>query len=138
MLSADEDKGSPIFGGVLIIMNIGEETELPSEYQELVSEMHKDSVAKGFMVVHTFERGVDPLPWFFEDIDGHTFPCPASHCGRHEFDFSESPEDRKIELKKMAQEVAKRYNVRLTQAHFTFAGECRIGGEKVLMPPFTI
>lgn len=138
MIFTDEDKGSPIFDGVLIIMNISEETELPDEYRDLVSEMHKEAVSKGMMVVHTFERGVDPLPWFFEDIEGHTFPCPASHCGRYEFDFLESPEERKGELKTMAEEVAKRYNVRLTQKHFIFAGECRIGGDKVLMPPFTI
>ena len=134
----DDEKGSPIFDGILIIMNVNEETELPQEYQDNLSETHKEAVSKGMMSVHAFERGVDPLPWFLEDIEGHTFLCPASHCGRYEFDFSESFEERENELKIMAAEVAKRYNVRLTKNHLIFAGECRIGGETVLMPPFTI
>jgi hypothetical protein len=133
-----EEKGSPIFTGIMIFMNIDEDTELDGEYQELVSEAHMDAVAKGLMIVHAFERGVNPLPWFFEDVEGHTFMCPASHCGRYEFDFPESPDARKIELKKMAESVAKRYNVRLMKTNYVFAGECRIGDEKVLMPPFTI
>jgi hypothetical protein len=125
------------FSGAFVIMNVGEETQLSSEYQEGLVKAYASCMAAGHLLVHAFDRGIEPPPWFLGQVDGHNLPCLASVVGRKDFDFPALLEERKAEFGKMAEAVFSLEGSEFPgEPRFVIAGLCRIGGAAALMPPF--
>jgi hypothetical protein len=101
---SDIPKVSGPFEGAFVIMNIGEDTELPPEYEEEIRNAYARYLSRGFLIVHAFDKGIEPVPWFFGSVDGHNLPCISSMIGMQVFDFPSSTEERTARISERHEE----------------------------------
>lgn len=134
----DEEEG-PMgpFEGALVVLNVGEEEEL-TESMKPLKEAYDDALSKGWVIVHSFEKGIEPPPWFFGQVEGHNLLCLPQRLGRKDFDFSLLPTDRAAEFSEIGEALVEGNDICFTRKNIEVkvTGRCRIDGSEVVLPPF--
>lgn len=127
------------FDGVLVIMNVGSDAEPNSDGMKAIWRAYEKALSKGWLIMHVFDRGIEPPPWFLGQVDGHNLPCISSRIGKEDFDFSFSPDERKAEFERISKVIFSDDEVKFARhPGFEIAGNCRIAGEDVVLPPIEL
>jgi len=128
-----KEEGMGPFDGLLIVMNIGEETPVPSDYAIVMAGEIDEAYAAGWLVLHVYDKGISVPP--DEAIEGMCLPVLSSACGEGELKFDLMPGKRLEQLKKMASHFWANSGLDFTSRNCKVMGRCLIDGAEVFLPP---